>query len=275
MASASREAMLRLERGGRRGAAPVLALLARRDEVAAALRLARRLSAVAAAVLLGVLAYGLFGAPGVTAVVLGVAAAGQAAAARLSALAAAAAERTLLLAAPLLSTANALLGPPALLLERGWSAATPPPHPPQERVHAARDQLRGVVERLHRSGEIEKLDRDMLDGVLRLRQLTVSDVMVHRTEMITVDADDPPESVLRTVIDAPVTRLPLWRGSPENIVGVLHVKAPRAERWRASTFRRSRAPPGSCPTRARSPTSSGRSAGARTTSPSSSTNTAR
>ena len=48
--------------------------------------------------------------------------------------------------------------------------------------------------------------------------------MVHRTNMITVNADDKPEDIVNTVIASPVTRLPLWRGKPENIIGILHVK---------------------------------------------------
>jgi Mg2+/Co2+ transporter CorB len=64
----------------------------------------------------------------------------------------------------------------------------------------------------------------MFGGVLDLRELVVSDVMIHRTSMITLNADDPPEALVNTVIASPVTRLPLWRGNPENIIGILHVK---------------------------------------------------
>src|SRR5262249_28772899 len=63
-----------------------------------------------------------------------------------------------------------------------------------------------------------------LGGLLDLRELEVSDVMIHRTEMITVNVEEPPQQVIRAVLEAPVTRVPLWRTSPENIVGVLHAK---------------------------------------------------
>ncbi|MGH6664550.1 MAG: transporter associated domain-containing protein, partial [Pseudolabrys sp.] len=66
--------------------------------------------------------------------------------------------------------------------------------------------------------------RDMFGGVLDLRDLVVSDVMIHRTAMITLNADEPPQDVVNAVIASPVTRIPLWRGNPENFVGVLHVK---------------------------------------------------
>jgi magnesium and cobalt exporter, CNNM family len=89
---------------------------------------------------------------------------------------------------------------------------------------SAQEELRGAVDLLHHEGSVEKLDRDMLSGLLDLRDLTVSDVMIHRTEMITVCADDPPEEAVNTVLAAAVTRIPLWKERPENIVGVLHAK---------------------------------------------------
>jgi Mg2+/Co2+ transporter CorB len=64
----------------------------------------------------------------------------------------------------------------------------------------------------------------MFGGLLDLRDLVVSDVMIHRTEMITVCADDPSEEVVRAVLAEPVTRVPLWSGTPDNIIGILHAK---------------------------------------------------
>jgi len=93
-----------------------------------------------------------------------------------------------------------------------------------QEVLSAREELRGAVDLLHREGDVETIDRDMFGGVLDLRDLAVSDVMIHRTGMITLNADEPAEDVVNAVIASPVTRLPLWRGNPENIVGILHVK---------------------------------------------------
>jgi Mg2+/Co2+ transporter CorB len=86
------------------------------------------------------------------------------------------------------------------------------------------ERLRGAVDLLHREGSVEKHDRDMLGGLLDLRDLTVADVMIHRTEVIMADVGEPPEKVVEFVNDQPVTRVPLWRDTPENIVGILHVK---------------------------------------------------
>jgi Mg2+/Co2+ transporter CorB len=93
-----------------------------------------------------------------------------------------------------------------------------------ESILSPYEQLRGALDLLHREGGVERLDRDMFSGLLDLRDLTVSDVMIHRTEMVTVCADDPAEQVVKSVLEAEVTRVPLWKGKPENIIGILHAK---------------------------------------------------
>src|SRR6516225_4946927 len=93
-----------------------------------------------------------------------------------------------------------------------------------ESILSPHEELRGAVDLLHRTGGVERLDRDMFSGLLDLRDLTVSDVMIHRTEMVTVCADDPPEQVVKAVLESEVTRVPLWKGKPENIIGILHAK---------------------------------------------------
>src|SRR5258707_974194 len=117
---------------------------------------------------------------------------------------------------PIMAGAEWLVRKMLALADIGAGESEPllPPH----------ERLRGAVDLLHREGSVEKLDRDMLGGLLDLRDLTVADVMIHRTEVITADVGEPPEKVVAQVLDELVTRIPLWRGSPENIVGILHVK---------------------------------------------------
>ena len=59
---------------------------------------------------------------------------------------------------------------------------------------------------------------------LGLEALEVSDIMIHRTAMRGLNADDPPEAIVRAVLESPYTRMPLWRGTTDNIVGVVHAK---------------------------------------------------
>ncbi len=77
----------------------------------------------------------------------------------------------------------------------------------------------------HRNGAGARQEANgRLDDRFELDELEVSDVMVHRTNMRSVNADDAPEAVVREILQSPHTRMPLWKGSLDNIVGVLHAK---------------------------------------------------
>jgi len=91
-------------------------------------------------------------------------------------------------------------------------------------VLSAHEELRGTIELIHKEGGVVKLDRDMLGGVLDLRELTVSDIMVHRTKIDAIDAELPTEKIIDLALKSSHTRLPLWRGEREEIVGILHAK---------------------------------------------------
>ena len=91
-------------------------------------------------------------------------------------------------------------------------------------VLAAHEEIRGAVEYHHAEGLVESRDRRMLGGVLDLAELDVSEVMVHRRQIVMLDVDAPAAEVVREALDSPYTRLPLYRHDPENVVGVLHAK---------------------------------------------------
>ncbi|HEY1942168.1 MAG TPA: HlyC/CorC family transporter [Roseiarcus sp.] len=86
------------------------------------------------------------------------------------------------------------------------------------------EELRGAVDILHREGGVARDERDMFGGLLGLSEIPVADIMVHRTKMRTIDADLPPAELVREVLASPYTRMPLWRGDPDNIIGMLHAK---------------------------------------------------
>src|SRR5262245_2027919 len=67
-------------------------------------------------------------------------------------------------------------------------------------IIAPHEEIRGTVDLLHREGGVEKHDRDMMGGLLDLRELTVADVMVHRTEMATIDAGQLSEEIIAAAL---------------------------------------------------------------------------
>ena len=91
-------------------------------------------------------------------------------------------------------------------------------------VFAAREEIRGAIEFHHEEGAVESRDRRMLGAVLDLSGLDVSQVMVHRKAIDLLDADLPPRELVSQALEAPYTRLPLYKDDPENIVGVMHAK---------------------------------------------------
>ncbi len=100
----------------------------------------------------------------------------------------------------------------------GWDASD------GKSILSPADEIRGQVDLLHAEGSVVKAERDRLGGLLDLGELDVSDVMVHRTVMYTISADEPPGKIVDDILASPYTRVPLWEGQPENIIGVLHVK---------------------------------------------------
>ena len=89
---------------------------------------------------------------------------------------------------------------------------------------SAHEELRGAVEMLHKDGSVVKDDRDRLGGILDLYELEISDVMIHRTNMETINIDDKPEQIVKQILDSPYTRIPIWQGETDNIIGVIHSK---------------------------------------------------
>jgi len=91
-------------------------------------------------------------------------------------------------------------------------------------VLAAHEEIRGAVEYHHSEGLVESNDRRMLGGVLDLGELAVSEVMVHRRQIAMLDVETPVRQLVAEALASPFTRLPLYQGEPENVVGVLHAK---------------------------------------------------
>ena len=89
---------------------------------------------------------------------------------------------------------------------------------------AAEEELRGTITLQAREGEMVKHEHDMLHSILDLEDVDVGSIMTHRKTMEMIDVDAAPAAILNQVVRSPHTRLPVWKGEPDNIVGVLHAK---------------------------------------------------
>ncbi len=95
---------------------------------------------------------------------------------------------------------------------------------PDGKILAAREEIAGAISLGHSEGGVEKEDRDRLLGALDLGDRTVEEAMLHRSQIEMIDVSDAPEAILAQCLASPHTRLPVFDGEPENIVGVIHAK---------------------------------------------------
>lgn len=92
------------------------------------------------------------------------------------------------------------------------------------RMTALREEIAGTIALGHSEGAVEKDARDRLLGALDLTHRTVDEIMRHRRQIEMINADDSPEKILTQALASPHTRLPVFRDSDENILGVVHAK---------------------------------------------------
>jgi len=95
---------------------------------------------------------------------------------------------------------------------------------PAAKFLALREEIAGAIALGHSEGAVEKEDRDRLLGALDLADRTVEEVMLHRRQIEMIDADMSPDAIITQALASPHTRLPVYRGDDENILGVVHAK---------------------------------------------------
>lgn len=89
---------------------------------------------------------------------------------------------------------------------------------------SATEEVRGVIEHYHQEGNVYKADRDMLGGILDIRNMTISEVMTHRSNLFSINVDLPNVEIVKLAFSTPHTRIPMWQDHEDNIVGILHIK---------------------------------------------------
>ena len=95
---------------------------------------------------------------------------------------------------------------------------------PASHILAVREEIAGAISLGHSEGAVQKEDRDRLLGALDLGDRTVEEIMLHRSNIEMIDADLPPQEILEQCLNSSYTRLPVFRGEKENIIGLIHAK---------------------------------------------------
>jgi CBS domain containing-hemolysin-like protein len=89
--------------------------------------------------------------------------------------------------------------------------------------HSA-EELRLIVSSIRGSGHLPQAQEEMIHSVLDLEELQVREIMVPRNGIISVSEQSTLDEVLRVMTSQQHSRLPVYRGNPEQIIGILHYK---------------------------------------------------
>ena len=95
---------------------------------------------------------------------------------------------------------------------------------PDSNIMSAHEEIIGAISLGHTEGNVEKEDRDRLLGALDLAERFVEEIMLHRSGIEMIDVTSSADAILDQCLSSSHTRLPVYRGEPENIIGVLHSK---------------------------------------------------
>ncbi len=87
-----------------------------------------------------------------------------------------------------------------------------------------KQNLRGAILLANNQGNVRKYDRVMLESILDLHEVKVSEIMTHRKNIESLHILDNIDNITHLALKSRFTRLPLWKGNTDNIIGTLHIK---------------------------------------------------
>jgi putative hemolysin len=95
---------------------------------------------------------------------------------------------------------------------------------PHEGTLISEEDIKAAIETGEEQGVLDMEERDMLHSVFTLGEKKVHEVMVPRPDIVAIDVNTPPQEVLENVVSAGHSRIPVFEGSSDQIIGVLYVK---------------------------------------------------
>ncbi|MGN0919225.1 MAG: HlyC/CorC family transporter [Alphaproteobacteria bacterium] len=87
----------------------------------------------------------------------------------------------------------------------------------------AKEELRGTLS-LQQNQNVLRREKGMLSSVLDLSEVTLGDILVDRSRVSSLSVDTPIPDILEVIAKTPYSRIPLFQGRRDNIVGILHIK---------------------------------------------------
>ena len=85
------------------------------------------------------------------------------------------------------------------------------------------DELSSIIDTVEKEGVIDEDQSDLLQSSLEFSDTTVEEIMTPRTDLVTIDLDDDFEEIAKTIEESTFSRLPVYRDSIDDIIGILHL----------------------------------------------------
>ena len=131
------------------------------------------------------------------------------------------ADKIALSVAPLINLTIFILTPATLFTEKLARSVTGPVMNDDE---AKTQELKGMI-RLHAGEESRAIERGkMMSSMLDMEDVTIEAVMTHRGTVTMIDAQSSTSEILKIAGESPFTRIPVYSGTKDNIIGILHAK---------------------------------------------------
>ena len=86
------------------------------------------------------------------------------------------------------------------------------------------DEIMAMVEEGEESGAIEQNEKELIENIFEFNSMTADDVMIHRTDMVTLSLDDDEETILSAIRESGLSRFPVYQGNVDDIVGILSTR---------------------------------------------------
>ena len=94
-----------------------------------------------------------------------------------------------------------------------------------------KQSIRGAIILANDEGGVRKRDRKMLEGILDLNEISVSEIMTHRKNIESLNVMQNKKVLANFAIKSRFSRIPIWKNNPDNIIGILHIKDLTRSMW--------------------------------------------
>ena len=87
------------------------------------------------------------------------------------------------------------------------------------------EELKGVIDLYKTSNPDYEQEKDMLQSILQLNDITVEEIFTHRKNIYSIDSSLNTREIINKINSSRYTRIPFWKDNPENIIGLLNVRS--------------------------------------------------